>query len=193
MPASPVNEIEIRVLGMRRSGNHAIINWIMRSANVCMREAENIFLNNCKVIENAYRLQSDFRPPEYTNEEYHRIKVRRNRSYLGTGLLLRSFEDYDLHVFLSNEKRAFYGKSQNQIDTIIIRDPLNLFASRLKSGFIDSKSSLSLIDLYLDNVSALEQNSKILPILYNQWLLSENYRIEVLAKLYISGPDIEDN
>lgn len=193
MPSRTVNGIEIRALGMRRSGNHAILTWLMRSANACMPEADNIFLNNCKTIENAYRLQSDFRPTEYTDEEYQRITARRNRSYLPTGLLLRSFEDYDIRAFLCNENRAFYGKSQNQIDVAIIRDPLNLFASRLKVGFIDSKSRLSLIDLYLDNVSVLEENSEILPVLYNQWLLSKGYRMEVLTKLSLSGTDIEDN
>ena len=45
-----VNQKEIRVIGMRRTGNHAIINWIKN------QEIGNIeFLNDLKINRNALR------------------------------------------------------------------------------------------------------------------------------------------
>jgi hypothetical protein len=194
VPDIPVNEVEVKVLGMRRSGNHAILTWIMRAANATKPTHENVFLNNCKTRENNYRLQSDFRPPEISDEEFQRIRDRRNRSYRNTGLLLRSLEDFDLDAFRDSENEySWYGRSRKRADAVIIRDPLNLFASRLKVGYIDTKSALPLIDLYLDNARALEEDSTELPISYNLWLLSQDYRLKILEKLGIDGPDVQDD
>ncbi|MEM8633358.1 MAG: hypothetical protein AAGF33_00130 [Pseudomonadota bacterium] len=193
MPMTPVNDVELKVLGMRRSGNHAILTWILRSANTGMPDKDHIFLNNCKLIENAYRLQSDYRSPEYSNEEYSLIKERRNRSYRKTGVLIRSFEDFDTMAFRTPENQAYYGRSRKKITATILRDPLNLFASRIKVGYIEAKTKLSLIDLYLDNARALDDSSFEHPILYNKWLLSQNYRSDLLVLLGITGPDIHDD
>lgn len=178
---------------MRRSGNHGIINWMMRAANAGAPNFNHIFLNNCKTGENAYRLQSDWRPPEYSDKMYRTIQDRRNRAYLPVGLLVRSYEDYDRSEFRKPENQAYYGRSRKRSDAIIIRDPLNLFASRIKVGYIKSKSRLSLIDLYLDQVSSVVDGGAETPILYNQWILSKTYRERLLAKLHIAGPDLEDN
>lgn len=193
LPEHVVNKTELRILGMRRSGNHGIINWMMRAANAGAQNINHIFLNNCKIGENAYRLQSDWRPPEYSDKMYRAIQERRNRAYLPVGLLVRSYEDYDRSHFIKPENQAFYGRSCKKLDGIIIRDPLNLFASRIKVGYIESKSRLSLIDLYLDHVSSIVSGGTDIPIIYNQWILSKTYREEILAKLHIEGPDLEDN
>lgn len=190
LPAEPVNDTELRVLGMRRSGNHAVIMWMMRAAQAGMPEADHVFLNNCKIAENAYRLQSDFRPPEYSDDEYRRIRKRRNRAYLPTGFLVRSYEDYDLAQFRTSENEAYYGGSERRLSAVIIRDPLNLFASRLKVGYVDTKSPLSLVDMYLDHASALLATADEFPILYNQWLVSEKYRDDLLSRLHICGADL---
>jgi hypothetical protein len=193
MPAEPVNEIDLKVLGMRRSGNHAVLTWIMRAAEAGFPKAEHVFLNNCKPAENEYRLQSDYRRPVYSEEEYRRIRVRRNRTYLPVGLLMRSFEDYDRAAWREPEDQAFYGRCRTQFRAIILRDPLNLFASRLKAGYINSKSRLSLIDLYLDHVACLDGDDDAFPIFYNRWLLSEEYRADLLDRLGLPAFDGHDS
>ncbi len=190
LPAEPVNKTELKVLGMRRSGNHAVIMWMMRAARAGAPDAEHVFLNNCKISENAYRLQADFRPPEYSDDEYRRIRERRNRAYLPTDFLVRSFEDYDLSQFRAPENEAHYGRALRRLCAVIIRDPLNLFASRLKAGYVGAKSPLSLMDLYLDHASTLLKTAEEFPILYNQWLVSESYRDDLLARLHLSGADL---
>jgi hypothetical protein len=190
LPAEAVNDTELKILGMRRSGNHAVIMWMMRAVQAGMPNIEHVFLNNCKISENAYRLQSDFRPPEYSDEEYRRIRARRNRAYRPTGFLIRSYEDYDLSQFRTSENLAYYGGSERRVRAVIIRDPLNLFASRLKVGYIDAKSKLSLVGLYLDHASALLRGSEELPILYNQWLMFGAYRENLLTELNIPGSDL---
>ncbi|MDJ0556304.1 MAG: hypothetical protein QNJ68_18075 [Microcoleaceae cyanobacterium MO_207.B10] len=72
-----VNQKEIRVVGMRRTGNHAIINWIKN------QEIGNIkFLNDLKVNRNALR-------QSYEN-------LRDNYPFVNQDCLIRSYEDYSL-------------------------------------------------------------------------------------------------
>src|SRR5437764_14442767 len=50
-----VNRSEIRFIGMQRSGNHAVINWIARQSHGSM-----FFLSDVKLSKNPYESMDEF-------------------------------------------------------------------------------------------------------------------------------------
>lgn len=45
-----INKKELRILGLRRSGNHAIVNWIQKQVS-----ENHVFMNHVRIAENPYR------------------------------------------------------------------------------------------------------------------------------------------
>ena len=50
-----INQTEIRFIGMQRSGNHAIINWIARQSHGSM-----FFHSDVKLFRNLYESMEEF-------------------------------------------------------------------------------------------------------------------------------------
>ena len=89
------NEVGEFFFGMRRSGNHAVLDWILA-------HQKRPFYNNC-VLKGDQILTAQMTD--------------------GEGIGIASFEDADLdHMF-----RRLFAKPK----ILLIRDPYNLFASRL--------------------------------------------------------------
>jgi len=154
------NKCEIKVVGLRRSGNHAIINWIMAQCfgTVC-------FLND---------IDPDGNP--FLSYQGKKLKGRKKRSLLsgdrlklyimGGGLfnplrafggegrklckkltsftlaalnkdfLLYSYENRPLKEIAQGKVEKFHdrslGKSLHRFDILVLRDPFNMVASMLK-------------------------------------------------------------
>src|SRR3954452_23635037 len=106
MPSrSHVNETEIRVVGMSRSGNHAIINWILAQCR-----GRSCFLN---CAEPGFNPFTSARPltPETTGRgasfEDFEIEAERRGRFSRKDLLIHSYEDTFLGPFhkAANEER----------------------------------------------------------------------------------------
>jgi len=142
-----VNDLEIRVFGLRRSGNHAIINWFANQAPKPVHffrsvpiDGGDIFLTSRKTgAENSISLNKIYYPhPSYKNALTIIIEKARE---IKKKTLIYSYEDFDLRRFNSNHSRYFselpknremiIGKSKKQIDVLILRDFFNHSASRL--------------------------------------------------------------
>ena len=176
-----VNEKEIRVIGLRRSGNHAIINWIRKQ-----HTGEVWHLNNIVVSENPYRL---------LYETYLRDHLRREAlgDFVKKDCLIYSYEDYSLEQILDREfekKHDLYlGKSSTRYDLLILRDPFNLLASRLKKDYLEVKGdNQTVISLwiayakeYLGETNFLINNKVC--VNYNQWFVDVNYRQQLAEQL----------
>lgn len=156
------NTRDISCFGLRRSGNHAILNWIIMQNN-----GSFVHLNDVKLYTNRdpYKSFSKATIGGINPLVYHQgsVKFRRFlkflvnskieylyggdsveldreklRKYKLKSLLIHSYEHYSLSKIFSStfeEKRVeFLGKSQYTFDILILRDPYNTFASLIKRG-----------------------------------------------------------
>ncbi|NEN90938.1 MAG: hypothetical protein F6K48_19295 [Okeania sp. SIO3H1] len=197
-----VNQKEIRVVGMRRTGNHAIINWIKGQ-----QTGKIEFWNDLKVNINALR-------QKYEN-------LRENYPFVKKDCLIRSYEDYTLQEITNwifeSKHDLYFGKSGTRYEVLILRDPFNLFASRLKNRLQKEKNNLYLgessygnnflsvrnpnktvADLwinyakeYLGETNYLKQNK--ICINYNQWFTDVEYRRNIADKLQMEFSDVGIN
>lgn len=112
----------INFFGLKRSGNHAIINWLKYNIPRKYRESEFLHINN------AYDIYED--PPKIV--ELENLKsIDNERTYLS----IISYEDVDLTditktPLYKNQDKILPGSIRKNI--LLLRDPFNLFASRLK-------------------------------------------------------------
>lgn len=154
---------EISFFGLRRSGNHAIQNWIIRQ-----NDNSFVHLNDCKLYsksKNPYENFSKVTISRISPLVYHKgsLKYRRflkyslnpNVEYLYGGdrieldrrslreyktksLIIHSYEHYSLSQVLGSwfesQRDEFLGKSQKKFDIVLLRDPFNVFASLIHRG-----------------------------------------------------------
>lgn len=120
-----INKKEIIIHGLKRSGYHAISNWI------CCQSPENkCYINDVKLDRN----------PFLTRNAYSRIgdrKKEKKGKFLKKELLVYTYEDKDITLvysdyFLENRIK-FVGESEEFYNILVLRDPFNHFASRLKA------------------------------------------------------------
>jgi hypothetical protein len=97
---------------------------------------------------------------------------------------------------LEKHHDSWVGRSREIFDVLIIRDPFNLFASRLKAG--DVLTGIDNVDEikslwkyyakeYLDETNFLSQNK--ITINFNQWFSSSHYRNVLADKLRLEFTD----
>ena len=189
------NEIEIRVFGLQRSGNHALITWITAQ----YPKKSWCFLNNIK----------------HGNYDPFQFAASTQTSGLGEDLDLESLRAADKHLLIYSYEdvvsqmqpsldfldsaldatsqashRHQRGSSRNIFDVIVIRDPFNYFASRLKrdDGFGGAVNVPQLVyDWKRMAQYALKAIEHPVPGLivgnFNQWFADRNYREELSRRL----------
>ena len=161
-----------RILGIKRSGNHAIISWIQSG------------------LEGLSSFCNDLRPEDPPQKALIKKTISGPRKNTH---LLCSYEDYLFEeIFLQGSSPGSIPNSQI-IDILVLRDPFNLFASWIawQSGwgknFREEKP-------YRENLQAMWKNhaghflnttekspNKLECISYNAWISDKGYR-ENLAK-----------
>ena len=165
---------EIRVAGLRRSGNHAIINWIIHQLH-----------DNCLFVNKI----APYKLP------YDRTKDK-NTVYDN---LLYSYEDVHLS-YIFNKKfeklrnKATY-RARRRYNILILRNPFNLFASRTKSDKTGIGSVFfSAQDLwkayaneYLSNTTHIIKDKVI--INYDSWYKDQSYRKNIARQLALDFDD----
>lgn len=201
---APTQEREIRFTGLSRSGNHAIINWVIKQLN-----GSYCFLNCTEPKRNPYytaRPLNESGKVLETNLENFNLAAEQNGNFDKKNYLLYSHEDCFLgplqHKVFKNDHDSWVGKTQKFNDVLILRDPFNLFASRIKSGFIDGDhtppkaqqvSTLTLKRIYKQHARAFIGEKNLLKnkvtINYNRWAASPEYRREVAKHLQILFTD----
>lgn len=184
----------IRFAGLKRSGNHAVINWVIRhfTGNICFRNNVGSLgrLNNlqCNAIE---ALTDPERNPVNLDSKCHK------------SLFLASFEDFDPQDVFRMSMIRDYSKHCNHqlsrfIQIVILRDPFNYYASRLQSernGMMGGDAKLGdpiqqyyLLYLWKSYAKTFLEFSKYdlpcrIAISYNRWLDCEEYRTGLAKKL----------
>lgn len=198
------NQNEFRIVGLSRSGNHAVINWIINQL-----EGKYCFLNCTEPKYNPYatvRPLSKSGDLYRTNIENFDLNKEKEGKFSTKDYLIYNHEDSFLGPLNGKadklEKQEWVGKSGEKKDVLILRDPFNLFASRLKSGLIKGHSTphglnpvsgITLRRLYKQHAREYlgEKNylrNKIL-ISFNLWAVSREYREKLSEELGIPFTD----
>jgi len=185
-----VNQTEIRMVGLRRSGNHALIQWIKPQQNGVFQH-----LNDVPVYENPYRHKYEYFIDHYPHHQgaIRQLHRQARGEFKPTDWLIYNYEDYPLGPIVDpafERKHDWYlGPSARRLDVLILRDPFNLLASRLKKGFVTVKSTqYTFGDLWLAYAKEFlgETNYLTQPkicISYNRWVQDREYRRQLAAQL----------
>jgi hypothetical protein len=187
-----VNANELRVLGMRRSGNHAVIEWLMKSFG-----GPGFHLNNVPPGQNAYRHRDQYPEPHDSERYTERMRMARFGRFEPLNVLVRSYEDFEPgDVFREASEPLhdlYYGKTGKFRDVLILRDPFNLFASRMKSGKVATKPGIEQIELWLRHARfAVESagHDNFVLIKFDDWARSIEYRHALQKRFSLEPKEI---
>ena len=197
-PLGIVPGVALRLFGMRRSGNHAIVDWMQRNAPF----GRSVFLNNCKPGQDPFR---SFRGIEVNGAHAPQHKAMRDLSAVpgaaGDGaLLVMSYEDTSPAEFTGDRQvSGGFDESLLSHNVLIYRGFLNWAASLLKK--MQGNPSYSLVrrnaillravDTYTRLLGMVEMAKELAVscISYDRWCRDEPYRVDLLAELGLEAQD----
>lgn len=165
------------LLGMRRSGNHLAINWILQQT-----DGSSVFYNN---------IRHDTYPYAVGMREFRfRARGARPRIVLSyEDLTTDAIDGGPLPAFLAHRAQEHKAKVRFGL---ILRDPYNLFASRIRKWPQHFKSDRDISDqvnLWLAHVALAEEPravfgpDPVVPILYNKLVVDPCYRDSLAESL----------
>ena len=191
-----INQKEIKVVGLRRSGNHGIIIWLRRHY-----QQKIWHLNNVSPFKNPYRQLYH----HYSDKE--RLKQEALGNFSPKECLIYNYENYTLESIVNSkcEKNhdLYLGKSANRYDLLILRDPYNMFAS-LRKGQLQTnnknycktypKNRESITQLWLNYAKEFLEETNYLQqkrvmVNYNQWVSNLDYRKSISQELDLNFCD----
>ncbi|WP_265516500.1 hypothetical protein [Nitratireductor luteus] len=181
------------IVGLSRSGNHAIIDWILSQLR-----GSWCFLNCVEAKADPFQ---SARPMDDDQ------CIRTNIAGWGRGTKHPGGSQSTDHVVLSQEdaflgpafgpetlrhhRRAF-GQPERLYEILILRDPYNLIASRRRLGSTRI-SEHTAMRIWKQHAAALERfpvpRRGRVPINYNRWVSSAEYRKEVAVALNLEFRD----
>lgn len=194
------NRLALRVLGLRRSGNHAVINWIVQN-----HDGVTCFLNNVFPERHANPFLGMGQALFKTSAGVVKLKpddCRRVQQTLALHLehplkdvLIYSYEDRPLDdpyfEVLKEHHDQWLGEADRTVDILVIRDAMNCFASRKKSDFGVDDRTVELWKQYAREylgASALLGENTVL-INYNRWCCDAAYRKLLAGTIGMSSID----
>jgi hypothetical protein len=170
------------VHGLKRSGNHALVNWIIRQ-----HRGRAAFLNN---VEPGRSL---LRPAEKVL-----YPLRAGGEGRGT-LVVASYEDKHLVDISSNSRERRRRDQQGRVlEILLLRDPFNLFASRYRRHhrpfYRDRGHRLEVKRQWKDYAREFLGETAHLAfdrvcISYNRWVVDADYRRELSGRLGLPFTD----
>lgn len=195
---------EIRITGLSRSGNHAVINWILGH----LQERDFCFLNCAEPKHNPFKTCRPLGAGEKswdTNIPNFDIKEEMRGNFAWKDYLLYSHEDSFLgplkHRAYIENREKWLGKAGRRKDVLIIRDPFNLFASRKKAGLLLGHHTHGAKPMSLNNVRRIyKQHAKEVlgrsdflkdkvVINFNRWVKDRLYRKSIARQLELEHTD----
>lgn len=131
------NDLEVRIFGLRRSGNHAIINWFGRQAiykphffNNAPNNGESPFLTGKNRGDRGENIWYPHGCLKYSSkDDLEKVKN------IHKEILMYSYEDLSLKKVIKKEyphdRKNVIGESNLKIDVLILRDFVNWLASKI--------------------------------------------------------------
>lgn len=186
------------MIGLSRSGNHAILEWLRAQARgrICLLNATqanwNPFLTARPVGPDDNGAITNYEPFDLQAEQAGRLSRK--------DLLIITHEDEFLgRVASDNFERyhdGFVGASRARLDVLILRDPFNLMASRMRAGFCGSPRVT--MRMWKQHAREFLRDTRYLkhgPVLisYNDWSRDEGYRRGIAHALGLRFTDATIN
>ena len=185
-----INGMSIRVVGMSRSGNHAIIHWLLRALDDCRW----CFLN---CVEPGADPWASARPMDdgrrWVASEDTLLPGSQDGASPPAGhrdYVIRSYEDTFLKPVFGADHHGpadgGIGGSRRCLDVLILRDPFNLFASRRHSatGLVDELVAMRIWKQHARTFLAGRfARRRLVTISYNAWVADDAYRRRTAAAL----------
>tara|TARA_Y100000034_G_scaffold135756_1_gene208968 strand:+ start:837 stop:1637 length:801 start_codon:yes stop_codon:yes gene_type:complete len=189
----PINNLELRVMSMMRSGHHAIISWIFENY------PGSVYFRN-DVLESKI-LQKDKIAFE-----------KRGDTSLVRDCFIFNIEDAPLsdidRIIRKNQKLVRSGQSKKIENIVVIRDPFNLFASRIQKirnvnrkigkranyignvGWADKKA-VSMWKEYAELCLGIKKHlsGSHICVNYNLWVSRHDYRNKIANKIGFKCPN----
>ncbi|MCX7567220.1 hypothetical protein OS189_12785 [Sulfitobacter sp. F26169L] len=195
---SPVYALQ--VFGMRRSGNHAIIDWLMRNAPGAA--SGGVFYNNCKFGKDPRRAYGSLDVYNAAREVMPHVDMSDADRIAHAGpapMVIVSYEDRMPQPFGTPQKasnRMADADFSRQI--IIYRSFLNWSASLLAKikknvgfGATDRMRIMGLaFATYIQGLDRIAQDDDMLAICYDNWMMDEAYRAGILQRLALPVRDL---
>ena len=179
----------ILVHGMKRSGNHAIINWLLAHDSF-------IFLNNVIPISAILKGRKTIPTDEEFDSWFQRTisesrHAEANNRYSADSSLLISLEDHALEVL------PFKNPPVEIVNVLILRDPSNMFSSRIRKSKLVAKHPAypsemgpemeRVIEMWKrharEYLGITDQLNNKVGIYFNSWFSNQSYRQHILSAL----------
>ena len=199
MPGA-ANAIEVRVLAMRRSGHHAVVNWMIENAS-----GWSCFLNDPHLQGSPYltcRQSASVLPVSSSPAKRLLWRAERKGYRVKKDILLHNYEDVGVSAFAASDiverSEELVGRSGKTINAILVRDPFNLFASRMKwfqgqqkTGLVGDPKEWGTLwkDHAKEAVGETEHLQNKLFISYNDWFISGRYREALCERIGLPFTD----
>lgn len=191
-----INKV-IRVAGMKRNGNHGIVNWIL-----AQHRGNATFCNALHGSESLSDIRSDPIEAFTHNPDLHKVDLT---SPCDKELLMLTYEDHRVGAVIEPKPpehyRQWIGHSVNrEINVSVLRDPFNFFASRIQAelngtyplecwGECFSKGDdaklwdkwKSYARRFMDFTAS--RSPDLIPVSYNHWTTSLEYRERICRQL----------
>jgi hypothetical protein len=191
------NNLEIRVHGLQRSGNHAILHWI-----ACQCPGVVLLLNDVKPGSNPFESMEEY-VEYYGGSVFRRVNLWEHESDFDAAnvprerdIIIYSYEDRALTPSNREQASSWLGPSRIFIDLLIIRDPMNFFASRLASWgrLTGIKNRTALMDLWKRYAAeallpATLSRSSTVTANFSLWAASRAYRRTLAQSLGLKFSD----
>lgn len=189
-----VNHNEWRIIGLSRSGNHAVINWLLAHL-----DGRYCFLNCVEPKYNPFECARPLGSGDLYQVNYDGFELRAEQQGMHSrkDYLLYSYEDCFLGLLRHRPSEAWHdawvGPSKARRDLLILRDPFNLFASRIHFG-LDQIPHHRALGIWKQHAREALGIRRYLPasrlcISYNRWVTSEQYRREIADQLGLHFTD----
>lgn len=188
-----INRTEIRLIGLSRSGNHALVHWMLAQA-----QGRAVFLNCCEGKQNPYDSARPMGDGALVIDRGGELDLEAERAgrFSRKDWLLFNHEDSFLGHACSDvyEERhdEWVGPSRRRHDVLVLRDPFNLLASRLRAGTGSIAPRLAM-RIWKQHARELLRPRRLRrdPVLvsYDRWCTDRGHRREVAERLGLRFSD----
>ncbi len=190
-----------QVFGMRRSGNHAIIDWLMRNAPE--RASGGVFYNNCRYGKNPLRAYGSLDIYDAGHRVLPHKDIGDTARLADAGsapMVVVSYEDR-MPLAAGRPQKASQGFTDGDFTRkiLIYRSFLNWSASLLAKikrndgyGATDRLRIMMLaFATYIRGLDRVTEVQGIVPVCYDDWMTSESYRADRLSALGLPLRDLD--
>ena len=192
------NSGAMRVYGVRRSGQHAIIDWILRNCG----QKEHSFLNNRRMGQSPLRRGALAQNQPSSTSHANALAARLNRK-LAHGhrpFILISYEHgFSSAHYKNGDISPGFANRVFQHEVLVTRSFSNWLPSFMRlvqsrnpgrpaDSLDNSRAILKGIETYMAHIQAANEAAH--PVIsFDDWVTSPAYRLEKLAALGLESPD----